>query len=109
MIPFEKLLKFYNLYNYSLDYGIGFIRRNIKYNKNRTNKTKIGKILKEIIKELNLTQTKLSEQCSISQSTYNAYESGKYLINTLTIYTTCTKYNISMDYIVDRTNKKYIK
>jgi transcriptional regulator with XRE-family HTH domain len=107
-MPFNKLIRFCNLYDYSLDYAIGFIRRNIKYDKIKTNKNKIGKKLKEIRNELNLTQTKLSEQCSISQSTYSAYESGKYLINTLTIYTICMKYNISMDYIVGRSNKKNI-
>ena len=107
-MPFNKLIRFCNLYDYSLDYAIGFIRRNIKYDKIKTNKNKIGKKLKEIRNELNLTQTKLSEQCGISQSTYSAYESGKYLINTLTIYTICMKYNISMDYIVGRSNKKNI-
>jgi transcriptional regulator with XRE-family HTH domain len=107
-MPFNKLIRFCNLYDYSLDYAIGFIRRNIKYDKIKTDKNKIGKKLKEIRNDLNLTQTKLSEQCGISQSTYSAYESGKYLINTLTIYTICMKYNISMDYIVGRSNKKNI-
>ena len=107
-MPFNKLIRFCNLYDYSLDYAIGFIRRNIKYDKINTNKNMIGKKLKEIRNDLNLTQTKLSEQCGISQSTYSAYESGKYLINTLTIYTICMKYNISMDYIVGRSSKKNI-
>lgn len=38
IMPFKKLIKFCNLYNYSLDYVIGFIRRNVKYGKIKTNK-----------------------------------------------------------------------
>ena len=108
-MPFNKLIRFCNLYDYSLDYVCGFIRRNIKYDKIKTNKIKIGKKLKELRSELNITQTMLAEKCGISQSTYSSYEKGKYLINTLTIYSICKKYNISMDYIVGRTNKKNIK
>ncbi len=108
-MPFSKLIKFCNLYDYSLDYVVGFIRRNIKYDKIKTNKDKIGKKLKELRNELNITQSILAKECGISQSTYSSYEKGKYLINTLTIYSICKKYNISMDYIVGRTNKKNIK
>ena len=108
-MPFNKLIRFCNLYDYSLDYVVGFIRRNIKYDKIKTNKNKIGKRLKELRDELKITQTTLAEECGISQSTYSSYERGEYLINTLTLYTICITYNISMDYIVGRTNKKNIK
>ena len=102
----ELLLK---IYNYSLDYAIGFLRRNIRYGKIEANKNMIGKKLKEIRKDLNITQNTLSKKCGISQSTYSAYENGKNLISTITIYSICITYNISMDYIVGRTNKKNIK
>lgn len=108
-MPFNKLIRFCNLYGYSLDYVVGFIRRNIKYDKIKTNKNKIGKKLKELRDELKITQTMLAEECGISQSTYSSYERGEYLINTLTIYAICKKYNISMDYIVGRSNKRNIK
>ena len=58
--------------------------------------------------DLNITQTMLADECGISQSTYSSYERGEYLINTLTLYAICKKYNISMDYIVGRLNKKNI-
>ena len=108
-MPFNKLIRFCNLYDYSMDYVVGFIRRNIKYEKIKTNKSKIGKKLKELRTELKVSQTILADECGISQSTYSSYERGEYLINTLTIYAICKKYNISMDYIVGRSNKKYIK
>ncbi len=108
-MPFNKLIRFCNLYDYSLDYVVGFIRRNIKYDKIKTNKNKIGKKLKELRDELKITQITLAKECGISQSTYSSYERGEYLINTLTLYAICKKYNISMDYIVGRSNKKNIK
>ena len=108
-IPFNKLIKFCDLYDYSLDYTVGFIRRNIRYGKIKTSKIMIGENLKEIRKDLNVTQNTLSKKCCISQSTYSAYENGKNLISTITIYTICITYNISMDYIVGRTKKRNIK
>ena len=108
-MPFNKLLKFCNLYDYSLDFVCGFTRRNKKYGKFKTSKEKIGKKLKEIRMELNLTQQALADDCKFSQATYSTYETGKFLINTITFYTICKTYNISMDYLVGRTNKKTIK
>ena len=109
-IPFTKLIKLCNLYGYSMDYVIGFLRRNINYNKKiKTNKEFIGKRLKEIRKDLNLSQFEFANKCGISQTTYSHYETGLNLINTMNAYAICKTYNISMDYIVGRTNKKYIK
>lgn len=109
-MPFIKLVKFCNLYNYSLDYVVGFTRKNIKYNKQIIiNKEQIGKKLKEIRKELKLSQQQLADDCNISQTTYSGYERGDFLINTITIYTICKKYNISIDYILGRNKEKYIK
>ena len=107
-MPFNKLLKFCNLYNYSLDFVCGLTRKNMKYGKFKTDKVRIGKKLKEVRMKLNLSQQALSEDCNFSQATYSTYETGKFLINSITIYTICKTYNISMDYIVGRTNNPKI-
>ena len=105
-IPFSKLVKFCNTYNYSLDYIAGLSRKDTKYtNKINLNKKDIGLKLKAIRKELNLTQQQIADECSISQTTYSNYEIGINLINTLTLYNICKNHNISMDYVVGRTNK----
>ncbi len=101
-MPFNKLMKFCNLYDYSLDYVCGFTRRNTKYGKFSTNKQKIGKRLKELRIKLNLSQQALADDCNFSQATYSTYETGKFLINTITIYTICKNYKISMDWLVGR-------
>ena len=108
-IPLLKLIKFCNLYDYSLDFVVGLSRSNKKYGKFKTDKVKIGKKLKELRNSLNLSQQQLSDDCKISQTTYSGYEIGKYLINTTNLYYICKTYNISMDYMVGRTDKKYIK
>ena len=53
-MPFNKLIKFCNLYNYSLDFVTGLTRENTKYKSKITpTKESIGKRLKEIRKTLN--------------------------------------------------------
>ena len=98
-IPLNKLVKFCNLYGYSLDF-VCKLSKNTKYNKIHLDKNIIGNNLKKLRKKLNLSQEKLADECNISQTTYSGYETGKYLINTITLYTICKKYNISMDYLL---------
>lgn len=95
-MPLNKLIKFCNLYNYSIDFVCGLTNKNIRQNKIDVDKNKIGNNLKKLRKELKLSQKKLADECNISQTTYSGYETGQYLINTITIYTICKKYNISM-------------
>ena len=101
-MPFEKLVEFCNLYNYSLDFVVGLSRKNTDYSKINIDKGIIGNNLKSIRKSLHLTQQELADECNISRTTYSSYECGRYLINTITIYTICKTYNISMDEICGR-------
>ena len=104
-MPMNKLIRFANLYNYSLDFIVGFTRKNIKYDKKiKIDKKIIGDRLKTLRKKFNLTQQELSNKCNIYQSTYNHYETGYSLIKIMTAYAICKTYNISMDYLVGRTN-----
>ena len=53
------------------------------------------------------SQEAISEKIGISQTTYSHYETGLYLITTISAYYICKKYNISMDYILGRINNIY--
>lgn len=108
-IPFRKLITFCNKYNYSLDFVVGLKRNNITYKQkyNITN-VSIGIKLKELRKTLGLSQQALSNECNIARTTYSRFESGKDLINTITLYIICKKYNISMDWMCDMSEKKYL-
>lgn len=108
VIPFNKLIRFCSLYNYSLDFICGFTRKNIEYGSFKTDKLKIGINLKLLREKLNLTQQQIADDCGFFKSTYSNYEVGRYLINTMTIYSICKTYNISMDYLIGRTKNMKI-
>ena len=98
IIPLNKLIKFCNLYDYSLDFIIGFTRENKIYPKlDKVDKVKISKKLKDLRKNLGLTQEQIANECSISRATYCHYELGMNLVSTLTLYTICKNHKISMD------------
>lgn len=105
-IPLNKLSKFCNEYDYSLDFVCGLTRKNKHYGSFKVNRTVISKNLKKFRKSLNISQQALSDECKLSQTTYSGYETGKYLITTTNLYYICKTYKVSMDYIVNRTNNK---
>ncbi len=108
-IPFNKLIRFSNLYHYSLDFIVGLTRHNINYNVQiKPDKVKIGNQLKKLRNSFNLSQQKFAEKCGLSQTTYSHYETGLNLITTTAIFSICKTYNISMDYLVGRTNNPKI-
>ena len=108
-IPFNKLIRFSNLYHYSLDFIVGLTRHNINYNVQiKPDKVKIGNKLKKLRNSFNLSQQKFAEKCGLSQTTYSHYETGLNLITTTAIFSICKTYNISMDYLVGRTNNPKI-
>lgn len=94
-MPLNKLVKFSNLYKYSLDYVLGLSRTN-NYQEAKLNKEKIGANLKKVRKQLNLSQQQIADECMISQTAYSNYETGLYLINTLTLYTICLNHKLSI-------------
>lgn len=102
-IPFNKLIKFCNLSGYSLDFVLGLSKKKKKYNiPIETDKEKIGRKLKELRKELNLSQMKFAKKCGLSQTTYSHYETGLNLISTTAAYAISKKYHISLDDLVGR-------
>ena len=102
IIPLSKLVKFCNLYHYSVDYVVGFTRNNKNYKNKKIilDKKIIGKRLKTLRKDLGLTQQQIADECSISQTAYSNYELGINLISTMTLYTICKNHKISMDGIL---------
>lgn len=109
IIPFSKLIKFCNLYDYSLDFVMGLTRNNKKNSaKIKSNKNLIGLRLKDLRNSLNLSQEKFANKCGLSQTTYSHYETGFNLITTTNAYSICKNYNVSMDWLVGRTNNSKI-
>ena len=101
-IPLPKLCKFCSMFDYSIDYVMGIIKRNIKYGSFSIDKLVICNRLKSIRRSLKLSQQELSKRCKIAQTTYSGYECSKYLINTTNLYSLCKTFDISMDYLMGR-------
>ncbi len=108
-IPMQKLVKLCNAYDYSLDFVCGLTRKNTQYGTFTIDKSTISKRLLKLRNNLNLTKTKLSDECKIARTTYIGYENGKNLISTTNLYYICKTYNISMDWVVGRTDNPNIK
>ena len=95
-MPLPKLIRFSNLYKFSLDYITGLSKTNNNYKEiNRINKNIIGKNLKQIRIKLKLTQQQIANECMITQATYSGYENGKFLITSFVLYTICYKHKLS--------------
>lgn len=99
-MPLSKMVHFSNLYKYSLDYITGLSSKNEYIKIDKLDKKKIGNNLKLLRTKLNLTQQQIADECMISQTTYSNYETGQYLITTLTLYTICLKHKISIYKII---------
>ena len=95
----------------SLDYVAKLIDRR----ENITNKTKrtldfrlIGNRLDTIRKENNLKQKEMAEIIGVSQPTYFNYKNGNTPIQTEILKTIAHNFNISLDWLVGKSNKKYL-
>lgn len=103
IIPLKHLIKFSNLYGYSIDYLLGLTNKNTKYEPiKKIDKEYFGKRLKFLRKRLNLTQDKIAKECMINQTTYSNYEKGYFLISTISLYTICKNHKISIDVLLGR-------
>ncbi len=101
-MPLSKMVKFSNLYKYSLDYVTGLSRSNNNYKQiDKLDKKVIGNNLKSLRNKLNLTQKQLADECMITQATYSGYETGKFLVTSLTLYTICLNHSISIYDIIN--------
>lgn len=72
------------------------------------NKEIIGNRIKELRIENEKTGINVSTILGIDQSYYSKIEKGKHEIKLDTIYRIAEFYNVSIDYITGRTNKKEI-
>ena len=109
-IPIKHLITLCNYYDVSLDYIFEFTDARQYNNINKVIDKKLaGKRLKEFRKQNKLTQTKLSEFLNTTFSTISSYERGVNLLSTNYLYTICSKYHISADYLLGRTNKNFLE
>ena len=106
-IPLKHLNDLCNLYNLSMDYIVNLSNdKNYDNVKNEIDKKIIGKRIFDLRKKFNLSQNDLAKLLNTSHSTISAYENGKTLILTVFAYSIATKFNVSLDWLCGRIDKK---
>lgn len=85
-IPLKQLIKYANIYKYSLDYLFGISNVNNFTTPYEINLNNIGKRIKIIRTKNKLTIENVAKELNTTKSTFWAYENGKTLINTSFIY-----------------------
>jgi len=100
IIPLDKLNKYANYFNVSMDYILGISNvKNYDIKNKELDRKIISSRLVEIRKNNNLSQSALAKLLNTTHSTISSYESGKTLILTTFAYQICLKYKISMDWL----------
>lgn len=103
IIPLKKLYKYANHFQKSIDYLLELTNKNIPIICTKDLDLKlISHRLKEIRKNLGLTQAQLSKSIGINQSTWWAYENGKTLITTHSLIVLSKISGCSVDKILGR-------
>ncbi len=112
-IKLKVLLNYCNKLNYSMDYISNLTNTNeLKYINMNTKicKETISKRLKELEKDKGVKANEIVNLLGIQKSTYSSYKSLKCnnIIQTLMLKEIAKHYGYSMDWLVGRSNKKYI-
>ena len=105
-IPLKKLSLLCNYFDVTMDYVIGLTRTSSSHNnKYRLSSKTIGKQIKILRYEKNITQTDLADVLNTSQSTISAYENGKTILLTAFALQIVKNYKVSLDWLCGRYEK----
>lgn len=106
-IPLHHLNQLCIYYNISMDYIIGLSYEKTTNSYHTTlDKNIIGKRLLDFRRKNKLSQNDLAKLLNTSHSTISAYEHGKTLLLTVFAYQIAAKFNISLDWLCGRSEKK---
>lgn len=108
LIPLRYLNALSNFYGKSIDYLLGLTEEISTTKKNDLKINKISQNLKTVRKDLNLTLTLFATSLNYGISTISEYENGKNIVSTSFCYDLAKKYNISIDWLLNKSTKKYI-
>ena len=108
-IPTFRLIQIADYYEVSIDYIFRRTNKRIKVKPSVIDLNKIGKRIREARFELNYSLRDLGSKLDMAYSSLSNYENGKLLIQSDILFEICSMNNYSIDYILGRTNKKYIE
>ena len=109
-IPTRRIIELANFYSVNIDYllKLSNFRNTIKDSKD-IDLILIGNRLKEIRNDLDLTLRELGEKLNTAFSSLGSYERGEYLIQSDTLISLSKLSNCSIEWILGRTDNKYLK
>lgn len=110
IIPLNHLNNICNYFKVSIDYMLCLTNQvNYDSKKDSINNEIFSVRIKALRKENNCTQEKFALSLPTNQSIISDLEKGRKLANTSLLYTICTKYHISADYLLGKTDSpKYL-
>lgn len=107
-MPIEMIDKLSKFYNCTVDYLTGLSNEKGGFTK-KFNTEEIFIRLKRLRKENHLSQTEIGNILGFGQMNYSRYERGQVLIPFSKLYLVAKKFNISLDYLMGKTDIKSIK
>lgn len=109
-IPTRRLVELANFFNVNIDYllGLSNTRKKLSGN-NDIDINVVSKRIKEARLSQDLTMRQLAAIFNTSPSAISNYENGKFLILSIFLVELSKISNYSIDYLLNRTNDKYIK
>lgn len=109
-IPTKRLVQLANFFEVNIDYMVGLsnTRINLKSSE-KIDLQLVSKRLKEIRKSLKMTMRDLAKKLNTSSSAISNYENAKFLILSSLLIELCKISNYSVDYILGRSDNKYLK
>ncbi len=108
IIPLKHLNSLSNFYNLNVDYLLGLTDEKRDIIKKEIDIRISSKRFKQIREELNLSQSQLAKILNVAKSTITGYENGDFMISTHAIYDLAKNFNISVDWILDKSKIKEI-
>ena len=109
-IPLKHLINFCNTFHVTMDYACGLTDKKVVSNVDMPLRNDIVKVrLREIREKHNLKQVDVAKILHTCQSNVSAYENGKTRILTAFLLTFAKYFNVSIDYIMGRSNNPTIK
>ena len=108
-IPTKRLIELANYYNVNIDYLMCLTNKRKNIKSKDIDLIKIGLRIKESRDELGFNLRQLGEAVDITFSSLSNYENGKTLIQSDILISLSKLTNYSVDYLLNRSNDKYLK
>ena len=108
-IPTRRIFQLANFFEINIDYMLGLSDDKKRIKTNEIDYNKVSSNLKEIRKELKMSMRDLAKELNTTSSAISNYENKKFLILSSFLIELGKKYNYSIDWILGRSEDKFIK